>query len=199
MPRTPCSIEGCNDPVAKMAWCNKHYVRWYRYGDPLFTKQIKGDPIASFWQKVNKDGPVHPVVGQCWSWSGMVDKLSGYGYLKNKYVRKSAHRWSWTIHFGEIPGDQGILHHCDNRVCVNPSHLFLGTNVENTADMVSKNRQAKGETQHSAKLTDEIVMYVRSIHVSGHPEYGCKALAKLFEVSRITMRRVLNRETWKHL
>lgn len=70
----------------------------------------------------------------------------GYGYIRRRPALFLAHRVAWRVAFGPIPKDLQVLHRCDVRCCVNPAHLFLGTNDDNRADCVSKERQAKGET-----------------------------------------------------
>ncbi len=113
------------------------------------------EPIESrFWRKVNKN-----TSNGCWEWIAQIkppDKTTegGYGifscldYNKGKYpngnakqIRKRAHRVSWELTFGSIPNEMCILHKCDNRKCVNPGHLFLGTVNDNNQDMIKKGRK----------------------------------------------------------
>ncbi len=110
---------------------------------------VRGTPAERFWAKVNKKGaePPHmPGIGGCWLWTGRVN-TSRYGYGMFQYGSSRgenrvdlAHRWVWVHENGPIPGRLCVLHHCDEPSCVRPSHLFLGTMQENTADMDRKGR-----------------------------------------------------------
>lgn len=104
-------------------------------------------PLADrFWSKVDKNGPVHPVLGTpCWLWTSNTHH-NGYGQIalsrdgraKQRWVW--AHRVAWELIHGPIPEGQRVLHRCDTPLCVNEAHLFLGTQQENIADSVEKGR-----------------------------------------------------------
>ena len=90
-----------------------------------------------FWKKVNKKAG-----NSCWEWTGATNRNGGYGQIgvRGKIIR--AHRLSWVWVNNKIPKDMHVLHKCDNRVCVNPDHLFLGTQKDNMQDCVRKGRFA---------------------------------------------------------
>ncbi len=100
-----------------------------------------------FWGKVNKDGPVpehRPDLGKCWVWIGQINSV-GYGVLQPaSYVpEERAHRVSWVFAYGDISKGLHVLHRCDQRFCVNPLHLRLGTRDDNGRDMAAKLRASK--------------------------------------------------------
>ena len=86
----------------------------------------------------------------------------GYAQIKSDGKTWLFHRLMWTITYGDIPEGMQVCHHCDNRKCGNPEHLFLGTNQDNVTDMIQKGRNRRGETHHNAKLTDVDVIQIRT-------------------------------------
>lgn len=128
----------------------------------------------------------------CWLFAKSL-KNNGYGQLWWNGKRRDAHRWAWTMARGEIPAGLHVLHSCDVRSCVNPDHLFLGTNRDNIRDMVAKGRNSRGAAHTNAKLTDEIVREIRSSSESSY------ILARRFGVSRAAIIKVRRRKTWAHV
>jgi hypothetical protein len=125
--------------------------------------------------------------------------IDGYGVLKrnNKAVR--AHRWSYCQHknlaLSEIAG-LVVMHSCDNRICVNPLHLVLGTHKTNCADKVAKGRQAKGEIIGNSKLKNWQVLIIKMRINAGETN---SQLAKEFDVSSMCISRIRSGKTWRHL
>lgn len=97
--------------------------------------------------------------GSCWEWNGILD-VTGYGRISHKNKLMNAHRASYEVFVGEIPKGLWVLHKCDNRCCVNPEHLFIGTPKDNTHDMMRKKKvfDFVGEKNNCAVLTEEQVL-----------------------------------------
>lgn len=91
-----------------------------------------------------------------------------------------------------------VRHTCDNRRCVNPQHLVIGTHKENTADMYARGRniQVRGVDHPMSKLTREMVTFIRTNYIAGHKEFGCRALARRFGVAHPQISRIIHGETY---
>jgi hypothetical protein len=162
----------------------------------LVVRRQKKGLASRFWSKVDRRG-----ASECWPWTGG-RKNNGYGQIsadprEGEYVGRklSAHRLAYELAFGPIPNGLHVLHRCDNRACVNPSHFFLGTHQDNMADMLAKGRHAHGDSQPTRKLSRHQVRAIRwlAIHDPGpHVE-----LAREFAVSESNVKQILTRATWR--
>lgn len=149
-------------------------------------------PLADrFWSKVQK-------TDSCWLWQRQLNN-KGYGCFslcagatpnsRNVY----AHRLAWILTHGDIPADMCVLHRCDVPACVNPDHLFLGTQIENIADRSKKQRTRHGTTHPRAKLTEA---QVRSIRADLRPQ---RAIAAAYGMGQPAVCEIKNRKTWRHV
>lgn len=139
----------------------------------------------------------------CWEWSSATDR-GGYGRFRLDRKLRLAHRVSWAINRGPIPDGLCALHKCDNRLCVNPGHLFLGTKIENNADRDRKGRQrsgpnfpylprVRGAAHGRSKITDAQALAIRNSSLSG------VKLAKRYGISESTVGRIKAGQIWKHI
>jgi len=117
---------------------------------------------------------------------GTKSRSAGYAKLKRNYITVYAHRHVWTVCFGDIPNGMEVMHTCDNKLCVNPEHLVLGTRKDNTIDAVKKGRMA------NQKLSDEQVKEIRNSKEMG------VVLAKKYKVSPQLITNLRNRHCRKH-
>lgn len=140
-----------------------------------------------FWLKVNK-GP------GCWEWTGACN-TAGYGLLRVDQRSRGAHRYSYELHVGPIPAGLIVCHRCDNRRCVNPAHLFVGTYQDNMDDMKAKGRGVI--TRPRAKLTDDQVREIRRAFARG--DASQRQLARVYGVNQMAVSRLVRRETYGHV
>jgi len=163
--------------------------------------------IERFWAKVNK-------TKSCWNWTGAV-RWNGYGKImqesglrpngKRKQVDILVHRFSYELIHGPIHDTKMcVCHKCDNRLCVNPDHLFLGSRLENMRDMDQKRRRAYGEKVSSpgeknpaAKLTEKEVLEIRKLYATNN--FTQTKLAIMFGVTQPLIGRIVKNKSWNHI
>ena len=158
--------------------------------------EISDEVIERFWAKVDRtDG--------CWNWTAAT--LSGYGrFCVRKPHIVGAHRFSYALAYGEVPEDLSVLHHCDNRRCVRPDHLFTGTQKDNIADMIGKGRYRGGFKRHPidqkgsangyAVLTEQSVAEIRQLLAEGMQG---TVIAKRFGISKSTVSAIRVGKRWR--
>lgn len=185
-----CYAENCDREGVSFGLCDRHYRRLKKFGDANYNPRpmTYGDEIERFHQKYIPE----PNSG-CWIWLGGTRANSG-GLLYARHSRNdgssiNGHRFAWEIHHGKIPESLNVCHHCDNTLCVNPDHLFIGTQKDNMQDCVAKGRTNKrrGEEKGTlAKLTNEQAEAIRNSWKSQ------SELAREFGVTQPTISRIKN-------
>lgn len=130
----------------------------------------------------------------CWLWTAGTNH--GYGRFNIDHIPRQAHRISWMIFRGPIPNALHVLHKCDVRLCVNPKHLWLGTNDDNVADRDAKGRMARGDRNASTKLRECDVIKIRNEIKCGTMQ---KVIAKKYGVTPSTISSLHRRIIWKYL
>lgn len=139
----------------------------------------------------------------CWNWTGCKSRTTGYGYFQiwsdHMWKMKLAHRVSYQLFKGPIPKGKCACHSCDNTSCVNPNHLWAGTQNDNVQDMKRKGRGPKGVDYRRAKLTEHDVRLMRKLYRKHSREFGTPALAKRFGVTPMTIYFVVTGTSWKHI
>lgn len=128
----------------------------------------------------------------CWLWTGAPNG-EGYGRIMIDCVRYQAHRIAYLIKHGSIPFGLLVCHKCDVRLCVNPSHLFLGTDADNIKDRDQKRRQSKGSHRPGAKITE-----VQAVAIRSDPRTH-RTIAKEYGIATCNVTQIKNHNAWKHV
>lgn len=152
--------------------------------DGLKRSPIYHSTECQFWSKVNK-------TEGCWEWTGSTHKF-GYGEFRSGYTFYRAHRYSYELHHGEIEEGLGINHKCDNPKCVNPDHLYAGTQQQNNADKLARDRIT------NRSMTKETVLEIKELFDQG---FGPTKIAQMFQ-NRIPVSTIYNikaKTSWKWL
>lgn len=186
---------------------------FWRYPSQLTTKtrfcsqkclaEYRSNTNDQFWSRVDKSGGPNA----CWPWTGSLK--NGYGRFYLKGHDNSTHRYAYELINGPIPKDLFACHHCDNRRCCNPTHVFIGTCKDNIQDAISKGIMPYGnkhwtrlhpelicgEHNPSAHLTAEQVQTIRLLYKQGHTNMA--DLGRQYKVTRKTIARLIQRKTWQ--
>jgi hypothetical protein len=203
-----CSVDDCNRESCCKGFCDLHYRRFLKYGDPFIKKHAtkKVIPLEKRFEKNTIPVPESGCIIWLKSWN-----REGYGIIGIEHKSCLAHRIAWEIYRGEIPEGMDVLHKCDTPPCVNPNHLFLGTQIDNIKDMVKKGRARalQGEENPLSKLKKEDILFIRQKVFIGkirgpdgkfRKSYNChKQIADIYNITSANVRSIINRKTWKHI
>lgn len=164
-------------------FCSNECHSQHKYSNDVFVKR--------FFESVVKQE------NGCWLWIGLKNK-KGYGQISYKSKMISVHRISWEIHNGKVLDGMHVCHTCDVRNCVNPAHLFLGTNKDNMQDRALKGRNADkhGENAGNSKLKEYQILEIRNLYLAGTIK---SHLAEKYNVAPSTIKRIVTRQTWNHI
>lgn len=143
-----CVIAGCDSKHYARGWCEMHYSRVRRHGNPLLVKGSNSPKNTPILERLKNKSEIRD---DCWEWHGGRSR-NGYGLICCEGKMKGTHRVSWIVHNGPIPGGLYVLHKCDNPCCWRPDHLFLGTQKDNMRDMHEKGRFRPRTSKKSEKI-----------------------------------------------
>ena len=192
--RSPCTI--CGKSSVGFGYCENHYRRFKRHGDPLAGRRFDLTDDERFAAKFVVDPETN-----CWVWQRGLGP-DGYGSFYDRTLTPKgnprmvrSHRWSYERYVGPIPPGHEVCHTCDNPSCVNPEHLFTGTHTDNMRDSSAKGRQGHpGDRNGRARLTADDVRAIRAAYTG---QFGqVSELSRQFGVTTATVSKAIRRQTW---
>ena len=193
-------FEQCGRGAFAKGYCLMHYKRVWRGGVAETTQKIPNGMSIEF--NLNFHGYT-VTEGGCWEWNGgRFASLGGrpaYGALYAGGETLMAHRASYEFHVGPIPHGMFACHSCDNPPCINPEHIFLGSNRDNMVDMYGKGRGNRplGQAVHNSKLTVADVIDIRQARNGGAVSLG--VLAEQYGVSKQNICHIAKYRSWKQV
>lgn len=193
-----CSIEDCPRAAHCRGWCKRHYEIWRRHGDvnratrAFHGRGRNGESIAERLQRKSVR-----VESGCREWTGWRDD-GGYGRISVGRTMRPAHVVAWEVANGrKVPAGKVVRHFCDNPPCIEPSHLLIGSQAQNVADMFDRGRcDRSGEKNNSAKLTAAAVQAIRAKHAVGQP---VSSLSREYGISESQVKNIITRKQWKEV
>lgn len=185
--------ELCDRPVQARELCNAHYKSERKAGRlPLATRPRGLTLVDAFaWYM-----PGDPPESDCWDWQGGTFDEDGYGKFGWGQSNMYAHRASYEIFCGAIPEGLLVRHTCDRPICVQPVHLVVGTNDDNMADMVERERAVRGTEHHNAVLNPDKVREIRRRVEGGE---SIRSVGRGMDVSQTAVHRIIRGDTWSHV
>ena len=186
-----CKIATCNKPHYALGWCNPHWAKNRKYGDPLAGKNraSKGEPFAWILKHVTHQDD------KCLIWP-FAKNSQGYGDLWLENIHLRANRLMCELAHGPAPSPtQETLHKCGmgHLSCINPKHLRWGTSKENSADTILHGKSPRGESKPNAKLTRYDVLKIRKLLSTNEPQHK---IAKRFGICQKTVCDIKRLKLW---
>ena len=189
-----CKIESCSRKHKSKGFCGTHLYRFLKHGDAhkVLDNRRKRKYATIHERFLNSFCVAN---NNCWLW-GQAFRSSGYGCMTWEKKVIDAHRYSYSYYKGEIPKGLFVCHRCDNKMCVNPDHLFVGTPKDNVLDMVNKKRQRVGEKTNLNKLSELQVIDIKNCLSMGVRQIE---LVKKYNVSRTCICDIKTGKRWAYL
>lgn len=183
-----CAAADCGRGQYARELCRKHYVRLMKNGDPLVVRSHAPSSFSVAERlaiQARRDG-------ECLVFTGPLDRY-GYGYLTVGNKKRGAHRLAFEAHIGPLATGLVVRHACDNRACIEPSHLSAGTHADNQRDKAERGRSTAGESNPASVLSATAAL---SIYGRVHSGESVASLAREFGVGTSTIGRIKRRESW---
>lgn len=167
-------------------------IRILYYVDTIEKIAFTQKDIDRFWSK-------YKIINDCWIWQAG-KSLDGYGKVcfnkSGKYYTCRAHRVAYFLNYNKIDKNLAVCHRCDQPLCINPEHLFLGTIQDNHDDMRQKGRQVQPRGEQLSNLTASQVLEIRQLVKNGEKQID---VARKFNIGKNAIWYIVRRDTWKHL